>query len=353
MARTGILYSHLVKAAEKVVSEGKNPTVDSVREALGGTGSKSTIAPLLKRWKAEHQEQLVEADVGMPAELLLAVKGVYEKLQADVRQQLELAGAAQALALEAAARRVEQSETEYRELSRTSVALAADLSQTKDEFAQLRAEHQARAVALAALESDNVGLRERLADRGAEVGALNQQLTQARKQFEHFQEASAAQRTDERQAAEQRAARLERDLAAAQQSLLHQQACIAQQEMQLSQLRADASRWQTAADAAATELAAMRPERDQLVYQYKEVVTSSFALGGKLETAERVAGEARIAHATSNMQVALLRERLELAEVREEERERERRALILENALLQVKSSPQAGPADAGAPAKK
>ncbi len=196
MARTGILYSHLVKAAEKVVSEGKNPTVDSVREALGGTGSKSTIAPLLKRWKAEHQEQLVEVDVGVPAQLLLAVKGVYDKLQADVRQQLELAGAAQALALEVAARRVEQSETECRELSRSNSALLADLNQTKDEFAQLRAEHQVRAVALATLESDKAGLRERLGDRGAEVGALNQQLTQARKQFEHFQEASAAQRID-------------------------------------------------------------------------------------------------------------------------------------------------------------
>lgn len=353
MARTGILYSHLVKAAEKVVAEGKNPTVDSVREALGGTGSKSTIAPLLKRWKAEHQEQLMEADVGVPAQLLLAVKGVYEKLQADVRQQLELAGAAQALALEAAAQRVAQSEAQYGELSRTSLALAADLSQTKDEFAQLRAEHQTRAVAQATLESDNAGLRERLGDRGAEVGALNQQLTQARKQFEHYQEASAAQRTDERHAAEQRAARLEQDLAGAQQRLLHQQACIAQQEARMEQLRADCSRWQTAADAAATELAALRPQRDQLAYQYKEVVASSFALSARLETAERVAGEARVAHATGNMQVALLGERLELAEAREKEQQQEYLALIRENASLQAESARQAGAQAATAPAKK
>lgn len=42
MARAGILYSHVVKATAKLVDEGKNLTVDSVREALGGTGSKST-----------------------------------------------------------------------------------------------------------------------------------------------------------------------------------------------------------------------------------------------------------------------------------------------------------------------
>ncbi|MDL2355123.1 MAG: DNA-binding protein [Pseudomonadota bacterium] len=38
----------------------KNPTVDNVREALGGTRSKSTIAPMLKRWKSEHQETIAE-----------------------------------------------------------------------------------------------------------------------------------------------------------------------------------------------------------------------------------------------------------------------------------------------------
>ena len=52
MARAGIIYSHVAKAAAALVAEGKNPTVDTIRAALGDTGSKSTIAPLLKRWKA-------------------------------------------------------------------------------------------------------------------------------------------------------------------------------------------------------------------------------------------------------------------------------------------------------------
>ncbi|WP_169728165.1 DNA-binding protein, partial [Massilia alkalitolerans] len=52
MARAGILYSHVAKAAAQLTAAGKNATVDTVREALGGTGSKSTIAPMLKQWKA-------------------------------------------------------------------------------------------------------------------------------------------------------------------------------------------------------------------------------------------------------------------------------------------------------------
>jgi len=75
MARPGILYSDVAKAAAKLVEGGMNPTVDSVREALGGTGSKSTIAPLLKRWKAEHQGEIAQAEAGLPPSLLAAVKG--------------------------------------------------------------------------------------------------------------------------------------------------------------------------------------------------------------------------------------------------------------------------------------
>ena len=56
MGRAGILYADVKQAAAKLLALGKNPTVDSVREELGSTGSKSTIAPLLKRWKAEQQE---------------------------------------------------------------------------------------------------------------------------------------------------------------------------------------------------------------------------------------------------------------------------------------------------------
>ena len=55
MARVGILYSHVATADAQLAAAGKHPTVDSVREALDRTGSKSTIAPPLKQWKAQHQ----------------------------------------------------------------------------------------------------------------------------------------------------------------------------------------------------------------------------------------------------------------------------------------------------------
>src|SRR5690606_16674158 len=102
MARAGILYSHVAHAASRLTEAGTNPTVDNVRAALGSTGSKSTIAPLLKRWKAEHQQAVAQAEVGLPASLLDAMKCVYQDLQAELGRELEQARTAHESALRAA-----------------------------------------------------------------------------------------------------------------------------------------------------------------------------------------------------------------------------------------------------------
>ncbi|MDC8756900.1 DNA-binding protein [Janthinobacterium sp. hw3] len=336
MARTGILYSHVVHAAAKVVADGKNPTVDSVREALGGTGSKSTIAPLLKRWKAEHQETVIEAETGVPAPLLLAVKAVYEQLQEDAGRQVTQAREAQRIALQAAAERLEQSETDNRNLSQTKLALAADLAQTKDELAQLRAKHHAQALALATLESDNGGLRERLADRAAEVAALNQQLTQTRQQFEHYQEAAAEQRTRDRQAADQRAARLEQDMAGARQHLQRQQTDLARQEAQIAQLAGEQQQWQAAAEAARTQLAGLQAERDQQSYQFQQASLDNAALADTLDASQAALDDVRIALAVQQKQADFFKEQLSYAEEREAARQSALLALIGEKATLQA-----------------
>jgi hypothetical protein len=49
MARAGVNYTDILKAAEYIQHDGHLPTVDRVRAYLG-TGSKSAIAPLLKQW---------------------------------------------------------------------------------------------------------------------------------------------------------------------------------------------------------------------------------------------------------------------------------------------------------------
>lgn len=84
MGRTGVTYKDVVEAATTIRQKGKNPTVDRVRQYLG-TGSKSTIAPLLKRWRSDHQ---LGADAPqIPDELAKAVKNIHEQIQqqADIK----------------------------------------------------------------------------------------------------------------------------------------------------------------------------------------------------------------------------------------------------------------------------
>lgn len=150
MARPGILYSDVARAAA-----GTNPTVDGVREALGGTGSKRTIAPLLNRWKAEQQETVAAAEAGLPASLLQAVKGLHEHMQNEFAQRLEQAQQAHDDALRAAAEREEKLRTECATARTTNAALTEDLARTRQALAQLQERHHAQSVAQATIEAEN------------------------------------------------------------------------------------------------------------------------------------------------------------------------------------------------------
>lgn len=183
MARSGVLYLHVAQAATQLVAAGHNPTIDSIRVALGGTGSKSTIAPLLKRWKAAHPGTLAQAELGLPAELVLALKGLYEKVQAEAAVQLQQAVAAHQAEADALQEQLQQAFVErdaqlsVQEQQAQALAVATTRSQG------LADTLQRQEIALASLGSEKTGLEQRLADRAAEAAALTRQLQQAREQF--------------------------------------------------------------------------------------------------------------------------------------------------------------------------
>lgn len=328
MGRAGILYSHIAKAASALATEGKNPTVDTIRVALGDTGSKSTIAPLLKRWKAEHQETILEANLGMPVELLQAVKTVYEKMQADVNDQLEQAQITHQAEIEAAAEQVQQAKAESVEHGKINIGLQSELECMSADLKRLQIDHHIATVTLSAVQAENIGLNQRLADRTTEINALNQQLNQARAQFEHYQEATARQRSEDRQASDQRIARLEQDFTDAQRRLAADQATIAQQNAQITHLNLDSERWQHLAQEAQRDLGAAGTERDQLVYQVKELSKIRIDLDNRLNSAQEALTEARVAVATVQKDVDIQTERLVNAGERAAKLDQERAELM-------------------------
>ena len=333
MARTGILYSDVMKAAQIVAADGRNPTVDSVREALGSTGSKSTIAPLLKRWKEEFQGAgAVKTEAGLPAELMEAMRGVYDKQQRDVAQQLETGMQQHRAERDAALETLKKTESERLRLMEARAALTQELRATQHALAQLKEEHHFRAVTLATLHSDNAGLTQRLADRSEEIAALNRQLAQVRSQFDHYQEAAATQRSEERAQAQQRISRLEQDNVQLQQRLQGQQATLVQQDMRLAQLQAEQTRLSSEAAADRAALATVRPERDQFEFQYLQAAASADALLAKLDTALLALNEAKVALAAQDRQLDMQAEHGQIVQQKMDALGQERDGLLRDHA---------------------
>lgn len=168
---------------------------------------------MLKQWKAQHGGEVAAAGAGLPADLLEAVQGMYERAQEGAKAQVEQLRAEHQQAAQEAARAVEALHAEARQLGAEREALAGELSNVKAMLAREQVARQKDALAIAALESEKTGQAQRLADRAAEVRELADQLAQARRQFEHFQDASAIQRQEDKSSYEARIARTEQEAA--------------------------------------------------------------------------------------------------------------------------------------------
>jgi chromosome segregation ATPase len=334
MGRPGIAFEDVASAAANLADAGNSPTVDNVRLALGGTGSKSTIAPLLKRWKAEHSALLAAPDARLPATLLQAVRNVHEQMQAAADEQVSKAEALQLAAQQAAELRVSEADARSARLEGEKALLTAQCAETVNALTGLQAQLHARALEIAALQSEAAGLQMRLADRAAEVSALNKQLAQARAQFEHYQDASLAQRNQDRQAADQRAAALEQALAMERRQSAELQAESTRQASRLVQLSETATRLEEDLRAEAATRDSLRTERDQLVFQLRESVTARHAATAAADQSATALAAANIALGAQTRQSEMLAAQLEQVRVVEERREKQGLELIHANAAL-------------------
>ncbi|NEX64909.1 DNA-binding protein [Noviherbaspirillum galbum] len=314
MARAGISYTDVARAASQLVADGRSPTVDSVREALGSTGSKSTISPYLKRWKEEHQGEIAAAESGLPATLIEAVKGLHQHMQADFTLQAEALREKHVVALQEAAATERQLRAERDAIRTAHTALEEECARLRTVLLDLQQQYQNQTTTLAATRAEKDGLQHRLADRAAEVGTLEQQLNQTRAQFEYFQEATAAQRMTDRQAFEQRISRLEHELTAAQQRTASQQVLQARQEAQLGQLESRLEQAKEESKANLDQAISLRTERDRLA---ERLEASAVARDDALSQATMLGAqvtEARVTAAGFEREATLLAETARMAE---------------------------------------
>ena len=193
MARAGVNYIHVVKAAEAIKERGLEPTVDRVREQLG-TGSKSTIAPLLKQWKAQNA---AASDVsGLPSDLVEVVKSLYERVQQDAELKIEEISSSLNETISHLEQQTSTAQQHNLSLAEQNNALALLNQTTSEELEILRAQeikHKADAVNKASI---ILGLK-------ATVKEAKEENRAARARLEHYQTQVAQERQSSSQQQQQ------------------------------------------------------------------------------------------------------------------------------------------------------
>lgn len=334
MARSGVLYVQVANAATRLVAEGQNPTIDRIRAALGGTGSKSTLAPLLKRWKVAHPGTLAQAEWGLPTELVLALKEVYEKVQAQTAQQLAHSEQAHQVVTAELEEQLQQAVEERDVLLSRQEQQAQALAAAGTRLQGLTETVHRQEIALAGLGSEKLGLEQRLADRIAEVTSLTQQLQQGRVQFEHYQASVAQQRSDERQAAEQHHHRQEQELAELRQRLLVQHTRLGELLAREQHLSQENDRLQSTLLTTQEALTQSRSTHQHVALLLTELKQSHQALGRRHQQGEQCLAETRTTLAVIERERSVLAQRLTHAETQLTELTTDKQVLQQDNAVL-------------------
>ncbi len=129
MARSGLTKSQVREARDRLLAEGRHPSVDAVRHALGDSGSKSTIHKYLKELRSEDdngaiQPGLRREDTGRALHAL--VDQLADRLHADFDERMRVLRAAHDDALR-------ERERELAELQSTVATLTARVKQLEAE----------------------------------------------------------------------------------------------------------------------------------------------------------------------------------------------------------------------------
>lgn len=212
MARLGITYDDVAEAAVRLHIAHKSITVDSIREALGSTGSKSTIAPLLKRWRTVQHNASGELQASLPPALLQAVTAINAQVQADADTRIAALTTAHDLALAELRTRLHEADTLIEKQTAENETLKSQLTELKTNSESLQCDMSELKITIVKAEAEREGLTHRLANRAQHIQQLQDQLDKARAQFDHYQIETASQRGEERRDFGQHLVRSEQEL---------------------------------------------------------------------------------------------------------------------------------------------
>lgn len=319
MARAGI-YKWDVKAArDQLLKNGRHPSVDAIRTALGDTGSKSTIHRYLKELE---QEEGAPGTAGISEALQGLVAQLAERLQHEAEIELKAATARYDADRTASRAQLGASQTEVERL-RTQLELTEGRLDTEKQA------HVATIGRLSAEQTHGVQLREqihgleqRLAEQVEYRQSLEQKHENARQALEHFRAATKEQRDQEQRRHEQQVQQLQADVRGLTGSINEKLSHIAQ-------LSRDGAALSAENGSLRTQVQQFRSEQDQLqrdIVRAKEAAQHSEgqrqALEGQVQELKSTLAEHRRqstadAQQIRDLELAAAREGVQMEQARE------------------------------------
>ncbi|MDZ3799173.1 MAG: DNA-binding protein [Xanthomonadales bacterium] len=235
MARSGLYKSDIQKARDRLLAQGKHPSVDAVRVELGNTGSKSTIHRYLKELE-EEEGQGLGAKVAVSDALQDLIGRLAGRLHEEADAVVTQAQQRFEVQLQERTQALEQQQQE-------GAALSTQLQRTDGVLQAEIIDHTATRQALAdatlligQLEERVAGLVTRLAEHETHARSLEEKHQHAREALEHY-------RTSVKEQREQEQRRHEHQVQELQVSLRQANETLTSKNHELLQLNRDNGQW--------------------------------------------------------------------------------------------------------------
>ncbi len=310
MARSGIYKSEVVRARNKLLATGVNPSIDAVRAELGNTGSKSTIHRYLKEIEEEEG-----GTTGTKVAVSEAIQDLVGRLAARLNEE---ADSRSTEALAASATTAARLQGEITALKAEGHATRQQLEQSQRSLADEKARHTKTHETLTAknleatqLSQHVVDLQERLASEERHRQSLEEKHLHAREALEHFRTSAKEQREQEQRQHDQQVQYLKSELRKVTDTLTGKQQDLMKAQQEGVRLIGDLSRVQAELHQAQEELRKLRPLKDALAFEQRRTEE----LGQKLVAQDATNQALQASHIETQTKIAALLEknhRLEL-----------------------------------------
>ncbi|MDO8774877.1 MAG: DNA-binding protein [Burkholderiaceae bacterium] len=268
MARSGIYKSEVVRARNKLLATGVNPSIDAVRAELGNTGSKTTIHRYLK--EIEEEEGGI---TGTKVAVSEAIQDLVGRLAARLNEEAD-ARSTEALAVSAVS--IARSQQEITTLKEEGLATRVQLEQAQRSLATEKANHTKTQETLSnktldatQLSQRVMGLQERLDGEERHRQSLEEKHQHAREALEHFRTSAKEQREQEQRQHDQQVQYLQTELRKITDTLTGKQQELMRVQQEGVRLIGDLSRVQAELHQAQEELRKLRPLKEALAFEQR------------------------------------------------------------------------------------